>query len=209
VLPAVNTTPESLDLERLFAELERMGGSHAVMEVSSHALALGRVYGLNFHTAIFTNLTRDHLDFHGTMEEYFAAKQLALFGCGRAAAGLAILNRDDELVRRVELRAECEALWFGLGQGVTVRARHITSNLQGLRSKSRTAKSASWWNRRCSARLTCTTFWRLLRGAELRIHAGNHRGGHRSMPAVPDASSALTKANRSQWWWTTRTPTMR
>jgi UDP-N-acetylmuramoyl-L-alanyl-D-glutamate--2,6-diaminopimelate ligase len=67
VLPAVNTTPESLDLFRLFADLEKMGGTFATMEVSSHALALGRVYGMHFHTAVFTNLTRDHLDFHHTM----------------------------------------------------------------------------------------------------------------------------------------------
>src|SRR5439155_3829371 len=60
VLPAVNTTPESLELVRLFGELERAGGTHAIMETSSHALALGRVYGLHFHTAVFTNLTRDH-----------------------------------------------------------------------------------------------------------------------------------------------------
>jgi len=84
VLPAVNTTPESLDLVRLFAELERAGGTHATLEVSSHALALGRVYGLHFHTAVFTNLTRDHLDFHGTMENYFAAKQALLAGAGGA-----------------------------------------------------------------------------------------------------------------------------
>ena len=86
VLPAVNTTPESLDLVRLFAELERAGGTHATLEVSSHALALGRVYGLHFHTAVFTNLTRDHLDFHGTMENYFAAKQTLLDGRRRTAA---------------------------------------------------------------------------------------------------------------------------
>src|SRR5579863_6586444 len=76
VRPAVNTTPESLDLYRLFHELQQAGGTHATMEVSSHALALDRVYGITFHTAVFTNLTRDHLDFHGTMEEYFAAKTL-------------------------------------------------------------------------------------------------------------------------------------
>src|SRR5258708_18362526 len=76
LIPAVNTTPESLDLIQLLAELDSLGGSHATMEVSSHALALGRVYGLHFHTAIFTNLTRDHLDFHSTMEEYFLAKRL-------------------------------------------------------------------------------------------------------------------------------------
>src|SRR5579863_8329993 len=76
VRPAVNTTPESLDLYRIFHELEQAGGTHATMEVSSHALALDRVYGITFHTAVFTNLTRDHLDFHHTMEEYFAAKAL-------------------------------------------------------------------------------------------------------------------------------------
>ena len=86
VLPAVNTTPESLELIRLFADLESAGGRYATMEVSSHALALGRVYGLKFHTAVFTNLTRDHLDFHGTMEDYFAAKETAVRGRRRPAA---------------------------------------------------------------------------------------------------------------------------
>jgi len=133
VLHAANTTPESLDLHRLFAELEAAGGTHAVMEVSSHALALGRVYGLNFHCAIFTNLTRDHLDFHGTMEDYFAAKQLLFSGAGAPPPAWAVLNRDDEWCRRVEVPPESELLWFGLGQGATVRARHIVSNLQGLR----------------------------------------------------------------------------
>ena len=68
ILPAANTTPESLDLHRMFAELDALDGTAArkaaTMEVSSHALALGRVYGLHFHTAVFTNLTQDHLDFH-------------------------------------------------------------------------------------------------------------------------------------------------
>jgi UDP-N-acetylmuramoyl-L-alanyl-D-glutamate--2,6-diaminopimelate ligase len=133
VLPAVNTTPESLDLHRLLAELESAGGSHATMEVSSHALALGRVYGLHFHTAIFTNLTRDHLDFHHTMEDYFAAKQLLISGAGAPPPAWAVLNRDDEWCRRLEIPRQTQVLWFGLGQGGTVRARHISSNLQGLR----------------------------------------------------------------------------
>jgi len=141
VLPAVNTTPESLDLHRLFAELEAAGGSHVTMEVSSHALALGRVYGLQFHTAIFTNLTRDHLDFHRTMEDYFAAKQLLIRGAGAPAPAWVALNRDDEWCRRVEAAPESELLWFGLGQGATVRARHITSNSQGLRFEVQRRKS--------------------------------------------------------------------
>jgi UDP-N-acetylmuramoyl-L-alanyl-D-glutamate--2,6-diaminopimelate ligase len=133
VLPAVNTTPESLDLDRLFASLIEQGGTHATLEVSSHALALGRIYGLRFHTAIFTNLTRDHLDFHRTMEDYFAAKQLLFSGAGALPPAWAVLNRDDEWCRRLELSSDTRALWYGLGHGATVRARHISSNLQGLR----------------------------------------------------------------------------
>jgi UDP-N-acetylmuramoyl-L-alanyl-D-glutamate--2,6-diaminopimelate ligase len=133
VLPAVNTTPESLDLDRLFAALEKQGGTHATLEASSHALALGRVYGLRFHTAIFTNLTRDHLDFHRTMEDYFAAKQLLFSGAGAPPPLWAVLNREDEWCRRLELSPDTRVLWYGLGQGATVRARHISSNLQGLR----------------------------------------------------------------------------
>ncbi len=139
-LPAVNTTPESLDLLRIFAELESAGGSAAVMEVSSHALALRRVYGLNFHTAIFTNFTRDHLDFHHTMEDYFAAKQMLFAGAGGAPPAWAVLNRDDEWCRRVEVSPRTEVLWFGLGQSATVRARHIVSNLQGLRFEVQTKR---------------------------------------------------------------------
>jgi UDP-N-acetylmuramoyl-L-alanyl-D-glutamate--2,6-diaminopimelate ligase len=133
VLPAVNTTPESLDLVRLFAELERAGGTHATLEVSSHALALGRVYGLHFHTAVFTNLTRDHLDFHGTMENYFAAKQALLAGAGGLPPRFAVLNRDDEYARRLKVDTKTEAIWYGLGQESDLRALHISSGFHGLR----------------------------------------------------------------------------
>ncbi len=85
---APNTTPESLDVIRLAAELEQRGGRYLTMEVSSHGLALARVYGIEFHTAVFTNLTRDHLDFHHTMEEYAAAKRLLFVPGRRARAAL-------------------------------------------------------------------------------------------------------------------------
>ena len=133
VLPAVNTTPESLDLVRLFAELALAGGSHAVMEVSSHALELGRVYGLEFHTAVFTNLTRDHLDFHQTMEAYFAAKQKLFEGAGGPPPPFAVLNRDDEYARRLKLDPATRALWYGLGADPDLRARHISSGFNGLK----------------------------------------------------------------------------
>ncbi|MEX2263474.1 MAG: UDP-N-acetylmuramoyl-L-alanyl-D-glutamate--2,6-diaminopimelate ligase [Bryobacteraceae bacterium] len=133
VLPAVNTTPESLDLHRLFRELLTLGGTHVTMEVSSHALALGRVYGLHFHTAVFTNLTRDHLDFHGTMQEYFAAKELLFQGAGGPPPRFAAINRDDEYGKTIAPPAATECLQYGLGPDADVRARHISSTSRGLR----------------------------------------------------------------------------
>ena len=129
---AVNTTPESLDLYRMLAELESIGGSHATMEVSSHALALGRVYGIHFHTAIFTNLTRDHLDFHSTMDDYFAAKRLLFEGAGAPPPRFAVLNRDDQYAGQIA-NAGGETLWYGLGATATVRATDISATMQGLR----------------------------------------------------------------------------
>jgi UDP-N-acetylmuramoyl-L-alanyl-D-glutamate--2,6-diaminopimelate ligase len=103
------------------------------MEVSSHALALGRVYGLDFSSVIFTNLTRDHLDFHQTMEEYFAAKQMLFAGAGGKPPAVAVINRDDEYGRRIQTAKPTELLWYGLGAGSGLRARHISSTFQGLR----------------------------------------------------------------------------
>jgi UDP-N-acetylmuramoyl-L-alanyl-D-glutamate--2,6-diaminopimelate ligase len=133
VLPAVNTTPESLDLVRLFAELVHLGGTYATMEVSSHALELRRVYGLKFHTAVFTNLTRDHLDFHGTMDAYFAAKQKLFDGAGGPPPPFVVLNRDDESARRLKVHPKTQVFWYGFGADSNVRARHISSSFQGLK----------------------------------------------------------------------------
>ncbi len=133
VLHAANTTPESLDLLRLFAELERLGGTHVTMEVSSHALELARVYGLHFQVAVFTNLTRDHLDFHGTMEAYLGAKLKLFAGAGGPPPRAAILNRDDSTVRKTKLARQTEAYWYGLGPDATLRARHISSGFDGLK----------------------------------------------------------------------------
>src|SRR5215210_7784520 len=72
--PAVRTTPEAPEVQETLAEMLRAGVEHVVMEVSSHGVALKRVTGTRFAGALFTNLTRDHLDLHGTMEDYFAAK---------------------------------------------------------------------------------------------------------------------------------------
>src|SRR5271168_2181983 len=96
ILPAPHTTPEALDLNRILAEALGNGATEAVMEVSSHALAQQRVYGIPFDVAVFTNLTRDHLDYHQTMDEYFAAKQVLFEGCGTDPPRVAVLNAEDE-----------------------------------------------------------------------------------------------------------------
>ena len=135
ILPAPNTTPESLDLHRMLADLDALADPKAAtMEVSSHALELGRVYGLNFQTAVFTNLTQDHLDFHHTMENYFAAKELLFTGSGGPPPRYAVINRDDPWGRKLAApRPGSQVLTYGLGGEAMVRARHIRSGLNGLR----------------------------------------------------------------------------
>src|SRR5450755_4460724 len=101
ILPAPHTTPEALELNKLLAEGLGVGVTEAVMEVSSHALEQQRVFGIPFDVAVFTNLTRDHLDYHGTMEEYFRAKQVLFEGCGTDPPRAAVLNADDEYGRQL------------------------------------------------------------------------------------------------------------
>jgi UDP-N-acetylmuramoyl-L-alanyl-D-glutamate--2,6-diaminopimelate ligase len=101
ILPAPNTTPEALELNRILAEALGQGATEAVMEVSSHALAQERVYGVPFDVAVFTNLTQDHLDYHQTMDEYFAAKRVLFAGCGTDAPRAAVINEDDEYGARL------------------------------------------------------------------------------------------------------------
>jgi UDP-N-acetylmuramoyl-L-alanyl-D-glutamate--2,6-diaminopimelate ligase len=100
-IPAPMTTPESLDLQRIFAGMRRDGVTHVVMEVSSHALALGRIAGCKFKTGVFTNLSQDHLDFHATMEEYFTAKKLLFSSYLDPHLSSAAINEDDDYGRRL------------------------------------------------------------------------------------------------------------
>jgi UDP-N-acetylmuramoyl-L-alanyl-D-glutamate--2,6-diaminopimelate ligase len=141
VVPSVRTTPEAPDLQALLAVMRERGTTAVAMEVSSHALALGRVDGVRFDVAGFTNLSQDHLDFHASMEEYEAAKA-SLFTPARARTG--VVNVDDPAGRRIVRAAEIPLVTFGtdadwtarevdlrpdgsrfrlLGPGVDVRAR--------------------------------------------------------------------------------------
>src|SRR5262249_11883756 len=92
--PAPNTTPESVDLQGFFAEIRDAGGKYAVLEASSHSLMMDRLWGCHFRAAVFTNLTREHMDFHKTFEDYFAAKRKLFEGTGAGAPEVAVLNTD-------------------------------------------------------------------------------------------------------------------
>jgi UDP-N-acetylmuramoyl-L-alanyl-D-glutamate--2,6-diaminopimelate ligase len=105
VLPAPHTTPESRDLLQVFADGAALGATEAVMEVSSHALDQGRVWGLHYDTAIFTNLTQDHLDYHGDMESYFRAKSLLFTGTGAAPPRCSVVHTDDAYGKRLAAMA--------------------------------------------------------------------------------------------------------
>jgi UDP-N-acetylmuramoyl-L-alanyl-D-glutamate--2,6-diaminopimelate ligase len=128
---AVNTTPESLDLQLMFAEIREAGGTHAVLEASSHALAMERLWGCHFAVAIFTNLTRDHLDFHKTFEEYFAAKRLLFKGTGAGAPDAAVINADDPYATQLGGLAR-RTLTYGLKGAPDLTAKKLALSFHGL-----------------------------------------------------------------------------
>lgn len=105
VIPTERTTPESFDLQALFAQMRDSGCTHVVMEVSSHAIALERVGGVRFQVAAFTNLTEDHLDFHKTMENYCDTKKILFSRCDKA-----VMNRDDGWFDRISQDLSCPML---------------------------------------------------------------------------------------------------
>ena len=119
VRPSVHTTPESRDLFELMAEGVSRGATELVTEVSSHALDQGRAAGVDFDVAVFTNLTQDHLDYHGSMEKYFAAKRLLFDGAVYPAPRVAVLNAHDPRARELAAaarKAGAEVRLYGIGQ---------------------------------------------------------------------------------------------
>ncbi|CAA9480330.1 MAG: UDP-N-acetylmuramoylalanyl-D-glutamate--L-lysine ligase [uncultured Rubrobacteraceae bacterium] len=126
--PAVRTTPEAPEVQATLAEMLRAGVGHVVMEVSSHGVALARVTGTRFAGALFTNLTRDHLDLHGTMEEYFAAKrELFLWTQGPKLA-----NADDPWGLRLASEVE-DVMTFGEAEGADYRVEGVEATGGGTR----------------------------------------------------------------------------
>lgn len=123
-IAASQTTPESLDLQRYLREMVEDEMQFAVIEVSSHALSLRRVEGCLFRVAVFTNFSQDHLDFHGTMKEYFSAKSRIFDLLG--SDGSAVLNYDDYEVRKLSEELDCNLITCGLEKGAMIRAEDVT-----------------------------------------------------------------------------------
>ncbi len=130
-LAAPNTTPESLDLQQIFAEIRDARGTHVVLEASSHALAMERLSGCHFAVAIFTNLTRDHLDYHKTFEEYFAAKKLLFTGTGAGAPDAGVINVDDPYGAQLAGLAR-RTLSYGLKNAAELTAKKFALSFDGL-----------------------------------------------------------------------------
>lgn len=136
-LSADHTTPESVEVQALLGAMVDAGCETAVMEVSSHALSLDRVHGLAFASAAFTNLTRDHLDFHADMEAYFAAKA-RLFRERLAPGAIATLNGDDAYGRRLyeELKRDGVTAWRFSTEDSTaeLHAKNVQIGIEGIRA---------------------------------------------------------------------------
>jgi UDP-N-acetylmuramoyl-L-alanyl-D-glutamate--2,6-diaminopimelate ligase len=130
------TTPESTDLMRIIREMRDAGVADIIVEVSSHSLDQGRTRGLSWSRALFTNFSRDHLDYHATMEDYFRAKSLLFYSLGQDRDRdqvKAVINMDDPKGRELEAITKASVVSYGLGDNCLLRAADIETDATGLR----------------------------------------------------------------------------
>jgi UDP-N-acetylmuramoyl-L-alanyl-D-glutamate--2,6-diaminopimelate ligase len=129
--PAPNTTPESVDLQAFLAEIRDAGGRYAVLEASSHSLAMDRLWGCHFAAAVFSNLTREHMDYHKTFDDYFAAKLRLFAGTGAGAPDVAVVNTDDEYGKRLASLAK-NVVSYGLDSDAQLTTKKFHLTFSGL-----------------------------------------------------------------------------
>lgn len=127
ILPTERTTPEALELNQLFSQMVEKDITHVTMEVSSHSLKLKRVDGITFETGIFTNLTRDHLDFHKTFEDYYNSKKI-LFQQSKSA----VINIDDEYGRTLVKEVNIPSLTYGIHHDADLKAENVKVSAEGV-----------------------------------------------------------------------------
>ncbi len=182
-VPARHTTPESLELQQLLAEMKKQGCASVVMEVSSHALAMHRVHGIGFAAGVFTNLTQDHLDFHGSMEEYFRAKKLLFDGLPASAS--AISNLDDPHGRSITDATSASLVTYAISTDADITAGEISMGVKGTTMTVRHPGGEFTVSSSLTGRFNvqnilaaCAT------GIALRVPAGEIVSGIRSVTAV-------------------------
>jgi UDP-N-acetylmuramoyl-L-alanyl-D-glutamate--2,6-diaminopimelate ligase len=137
--PAPNTTPESVDLQGFLAETRDAGGRYAVLEASSHALSMDRLWGCHFAAAVFTNLTREHMDYHKTFDDYFAAKRRLFIGTGAGVPEVAVINSDDEYGKRLAGFAKT-TVTYGLESAADITTKKFQLTFSGLSFSAQTPK---------------------------------------------------------------------
>jgi len=141
--PAPNTTPESLDLQKILWEMHKEGTSHVIMEVSSHGLDLERVFGCQFDGVVFTNFTSDHLDYHKTLEQYFESKK-KLFSDylmkSRKERRFAVTNYDDPKGKEIVEGIDLPIIRYGVNPSCDITADQVVSSFDGLSSRIRTPR---------------------------------------------------------------------
>jgi len=137
--PAPNTTPESVDLQGFLAEIRDSGGQYAVLEASSHALSLDRLWTCHFAAAVFTNLTREHMDYHKNFDDYFAAKRRLFDGTGAGAPDASIINIDDEYGKRLAAHAK-NVVTYGLDGAAQITTKKFQLTFSGLSFTAQTPK---------------------------------------------------------------------
>ncbi|UOQ43137.1 UDP-N-acetylmuramoyl-L-alanyl-D-glutamate--2,6-diaminopimelate ligase [Halobacillus salinarum] len=134
--PAKNTTPDSLSLQQTFARMKEAGVQTAIMEVSSHALNQGRVYGCDFDIAIFTNLSQDHLDYHDNMDDYLRAKSLLFAQLGNSyhmeRSKMAVINLDSPVAGKLIRSTAQPVLTYGIKGSADVKAENIHLHEKGV-----------------------------------------------------------------------------
>ncbi|WP_221252478.1 UDP-N-acetylmuramoyl-L-alanyl-D-glutamate--2,6-diaminopimelate ligase [Desulfuromonas versatilis] len=140
-LPAMHTTPESVDLLRTLAEFRAQGADALVMEASSHALEQQRTAGVRFEVGVFTNLTPEHLDYHGEMEAYFASKRKLFEKLEAGTAGKAVINIDDPYGARLAGELD-HPLTCGTVAGAQIRARDVRMSLEGIEASVETPRGS-------------------------------------------------------------------
>ena len=205
------TTPEAVDLQATFRRMLDAGDEACVMEVSSHALELFRAEGIEFDVAVFTNLTQDHLDFHGTLESYYAAKRQLFVPQSGAPPAAAVVNADDDWGE--QLAAEItDAGRTPVATFAIERPRRLPRDRHRLRRIGRDVRVPRPRRFRGRTAPAARAVQRLQRARGDRLRARAGRGAARSgagaaspRSACPAGSSPWTRARPSACWWTTRT----